>query len=193
MQSVTDENDDDEVFNDASLHSVKAISAALEGIVDEHDPQHWHAALAVYVGSAIRHARLEQGMPLETAQKLVDAIRDFALGEENAMAGHWYITTQFGDTTALSRQSYNDFGASLFILGWAWVIVRLGQYEERFMIEPNVSQILDGIRAIAVSDTMSVNEQLDALTKIAEAAQEHEDKLSFPEAQGELDRESRLQ
>jgi hypothetical protein len=87
MQSLTDDNDD-EVFNDASLHSAKAISGTLESIIDEHDPQIWHAALAVYVGSAIRHARLEQGMSLETAQKLVDAIRDFALGEENAVAGH---------------------------------------------------------------------------------------------------------
>jgi hypothetical protein len=69
----------------------------------------------------------------------------------------------------------------------------LSQYEERFMTEPNVSQILDGIRAIAVSETMSVNEQLDALTKIAEAAQEHEDKLSFPDARADLVWENRLQ
>jgi hypothetical protein len=38
-----------------------------------------------------------------------------------------------------------------------------------------------------------VNEQLDALTKIAEAAQEHEDKLSFPDARADLVWENRLQ
>ena len=69
----------------------------------------------------------------------------------------------------------------------------MSQYEERVMTEPDVSQILDGIRAIADSATMSVNEQLTALTKIAEAALEHEDKLSFPEARGDRVWESRLQ
>ena len=86
MQPFTGD-EDDEGFNDASMRSAKAISAALEGIVDEHEPRHWHAALAVYVGSAIRDARREQGMPLETAQMLVDVIRDFALGEGRAADG----------------------------------------------------------------------------------------------------------
>lgn len=60
------------------------------------------------------------------------------------------------------------------------------------MNEPDVSQILKGIRAIAASDSVPVNERLEALTKIAQAAEEHEDKLSFP-GQADSGWENRLQ
>lgn len=73
---------DDDEFNQAGLRCTEAIADALAAISDDNDPEHWHAALAVYVGRAIRRARHEQKMPDKTAAMLVDCIREFALGDE---------------------------------------------------------------------------------------------------------------
>ena len=47
------------------------------------------------------------------------------------------------------------------------------------MMLPDVTQILDSIHAIAADESGPAQERLEAVMKIADAAEEHEDKLNL--------------
>lgn len=72
----------DAEFNESAADALTAIKDTLRFVEGQHDPQQWHAALAVYVGTAIHAARKYEGMPMDTAKMLVDCIRDYALNDE---------------------------------------------------------------------------------------------------------------
>ena len=50
-------------FNVVAIQAVEETEEVLSEASREYDSEHWHAALAVYMASAINQPRLEQGMP----------------------------------------------------------------------------------------------------------------------------------
>jgi hypothetical protein len=75
---------------------------------------------------------------------------------------------------------------NLWIADRIWVIFAHSQYEERAtraggktMHSPDVSKIVDRIRAVAADESVPVKERLDSVKEIADAAAEQEDKLTL--------------
>ena len=66
------------IINDVRCKSSRPVPSTLQLVGQVETEMH----------SLTDDVRHEQSIPLETAQKLIYVIRDFALAEENAEAGH---------------------------------------------------------------------------------------------------------